>query len=126
MTMACCRRGRARRELALEDERLEIGVVEEVAELVLDVAVVDVDPHGADLENRPQRLDPLDGVVGVDADVVVRAEAVRRQVVRQAVGSLFHLAVGAPLALADEVLSLSEAVRRVLEQVRQIEFHARR
>ena len=50
----------ARRELALVDEADQVGVVEQVAELVLDVAVVDVDPDRAQLEDRPERLDPLD------------------------------------------------------------------
>jgi hypothetical protein len=48
-----------RRELLLIDEGDEVGVLEEVGQLVFDIAVVDVDPHGTDLEDGPERLNPL-------------------------------------------------------------------
>ena len=83
------------RELALVDEGDEVGVGEQVAELVLDVAEVDVDPHGPQLEHGPRRLDPLGAVQRVDADVVPGADPLGGEVVGQAVGPLLHLGVGA-------------------------------
>ena len=56
------------------------------SELVLDVAVVDVDRDRAELEDRQQRHDVLDAVLGVDPDVVARADAPGGQVVGQPVG----------------------------------------
>ena len=113
----------ARGPRPLVDERLEIGVVEDVAQLVLDVAVVDVDPHRPDLEDGPHRLDPLDPVVGVDADVVTRPDTVGRQVVGQLVGPGLHLGVGPALAVGDQALPVTEVVDRVLEQIGEVELH---
>ena len=81
-----------RPELGLEDERDEVGVVEQVAQLVDDVAVVDVDRHGARLEAAEHRLDPLGAVERVDADVLARLDAHVAEVVREAVRALVELA----------------------------------
>ena len=56
--------------LALVDERDEVGVLEEVAQLLLDVAEVDVHDARPDLVDREHRLDPLDAVRREDADVI--------------------------------------------------------
>ena len=58
---ALLHRGDAGPELLVVEERLEVGVAEEVLELLLDVAVVDVHRHGPHLEDRQERLDPLRG-----------------------------------------------------------------
>jgi hypothetical protein len=42
--------------------------------------------------------------------VVARADGVRGQVVRETVRALLHLAVGAALAVADEVFALGEVI----------------
>ncbi len=71
--------GRARRDRRrvgpLVDQRHHVGVLEEVVELALDVAVVDVDVDRADLDDGEHGDDVLDAVLGVDADVVARADA---------------------------------------------------
>ena len=72
-------RGDARRELRVVHERDEIGVVEEVAQLGLDVAVVHVDRHRAQLVRGEDRLDELVAVEAVDADVVARPDALCRR-----------------------------------------------
>ena len=56
-------RGDERPVLALVDERDHVGVVEEVAQLLLDVAEVDVHDAAPHLVDREHRLDPLDAVV---------------------------------------------------------------
>ena len=81
-----------RAELVLEHRRHDIGVVVQVDELVLDVAVVHVDRNGAQLVRREHRLDELDAVVRVDRDVLTLTDAVRREVVRQPVRPLLQLA----------------------------------
>ena len=63
---------------ALVDQRHDVGVVEEVVELPLDVAVVHVDVDGADLHHGEYGDDVLDAVLGVDADVVTRCRCPAR------------------------------------------------
>ena len=45
------------------------------------------------------------------------------QVVREPVGALLHLGVGAALPVADEVLAVAEVVDGVLEQIGEVELH---
>ena len=63
-----------------------VGVVEDVARLVGDVAVVDVDRDGAGLVRAEHRLDPLGAVPGVDRDLVARLDAVLEEMMGEAVG----------------------------------------
>ena len=111
------------RVLAVEDEGLQVGVVEDVPEFVFDVAVVDVDPHPAQLEDRPEGFDPLDAVESVDTDAVAGADAARREFVRQPVGVFLDLGVGAALAIGDQAFLVTEVVDGVLEKVGKVEFH---
>jgi hypothetical protein len=110
-------------ERRVVDERLQVGVAEQVGELVGDVAVVDVDPDRPELEHGPQALDPLDGVDAVDAHVVARSDALGGEVVGEAVGACVHLGVGAALAVGHQVLAVAPRVGGVLEQVGQVELH---
>ena len=87
-------------ELGLVDQGHQVGVGEQVAQLVLDVAVVDVDPHRPELEDGPGRLHPLDAVQRVDPDVVAGPDAVVGQIVGEPVGPLLHLGVGAAVPAA--------------------------
>ena len=59
----------------MEEQRLGVGVVEEVDELLFEVAVVDVDGHRAELERAEQAFDVLVRVVEVRRDLRVGAEA---------------------------------------------------
>ena len=111
------------RELALVDERLEVGVGQEIPQLVFDVAVVDVDPHGPQLEDGPGRLDPLDAVVGVDADMVPGSDALGGQMVGQPIGPGLHLGVGAALPVGDQVFTLGIGVDCRLEEVGEVALH---
>ena len=114
-----------RREAALVDESHEVRVVEDVAELVRCVAVVDVDRDGPELERREHRLDELDRVEGVDPDVRAGRDAVGGEVVGQAVRALFELRVGVPFAIANDGRPVGDEVDRVLDQVGDVESHAR-
>ena len=67
-------------ELGFVHERDQIGVVEQVAQLVGDVPVVDVDRNRAGLEAADHRLDPLGAVERVDADVLAGLHADVEQV----------------------------------------------
>ncbi len=115
--------GDAGPELLAVDEADQIGVVEEVAQLLLDVAVVDVDGHGADLEDGEHRLHPLDAVGRVDADVLARLDAVGGEVVGEAVGPLLELAEGADIVAADEGGLVGDDVGGVLEEIGEVVGH---
>ena len=111
------------RELAVVDDRLEVGVVEEVLQLLLHVPVVHVHRHGPGLVGRQRRLDPLDAVGAVDADVVAGGDALRLEVVGELVGPGLQLRVGAALVADHEDLAISDRVDRVLEQVGDVVRH---
>ncbi len=115
--------GDPRRQLLVEHERLEIGVVEEVAQLLLDITEVHVDGNRPQLVGGDRRLQPLDAVGAVDPDMVADPDALDRQVVGQAVGVGLHLGVGAPLVADDQQLPIRYHVDRVLEQVGDVERH---
>jgi hypothetical protein len=70
-------------ELAVEHHRLHVGVVEEVAQLLFDVAVVDVDRDRAQLERGDHHFEVFDRVVEVAGDVVAGPDAASGQRVRE-------------------------------------------
>ncbi len=117
--------GHERGETPIDHHRHDIGAGEQVAELVGDIAVVDVDPHRPQLEDGPERLDPFDPVVGVDADVVAGTDPDGGEVMGELVRPLLHLEVRAPDAVGDQVLTLAEDVDGMLEQVGQVVLHRR-
>ena len=108
-------------ELGSDHERDEIGVVEDVGEFVLDIAVVDVDPHRAQLEHRPHGLDPLDAVESVDSDVVTATDPLRGEMMGELVGACLHLRVRTPRRAGDEVIAIGPCVDRLLEEVGEVE-----
>ena len=117
--------GDARRKLAMVDQRDAVRVFEQVAQLVFDVAEVDVHGDGADLERAERSLDPLVAVVRVDADVVARADAARLQEVREAVRTLVELREREAAIAVHERLALRHVVGDALEEVGEIEMHHR-
>ena len=113
-----------RAELGLEDQRDEIGVVEEVPELLDDVAVVHVDRDRPGLEATEHRLDPLGAVERVDADVLAGQHADVAEVVRDPVRALVELAVGEAAVAGDEREAIGDRVGDGFEEVGQVELHA--
>ena len=80
-----------RGEAAVEDEADEPGVLVEIAKLRGDVAVIDVDGNGADLEAGEHPLEVLGPVGQLQADPVAAADAGAGEMVRQAVGPTVEL-----------------------------------
>ena len=111
---------------ALVEQRHDVGVVEEVVELTLDVAVVHVDRDRADLEDREQGHDVLHAVLRVDADVVAHADAAGRQEVRQPVGVGLELGVRHLAVPHLDDGPVRHHVDGVLEQVGDVESHVAR
>ena len=104
-------------------DRLHVGVVEQVAQLVLHVAVVHVHRDGADLERREHALEVLDRVVEVERDVVARPDALVREVVGETVHPLVDGRIGETAFTADQRLGVGDGVGHPLPQVREVEFH---
>ena len=117
------RRGDQRREPPVVHQRGQVRVGEHVVQLVLDVAVVDVDRGGAELARGDQRLQRLDGVAGVEPDVIPRPDAEPGQVMGQPAGALVELAVGDLPVSAGHRGTVGEGVRRVLEEVGEVQGH---
>ena len=104
-------------------ERDEIGVVEQVPQLGFDVAVVDVDRDRAQLVRGEDRLDELVAVERVDADVVAGPDALRGEVVREAVRVLLELArTSAPVA-DDDRDPVGDRVGDVFDEICDVPGH---
>ena len=107
----------------VEHQALEVGVVEDVVELTGDVAVVHVDRDGAHLEDREQGDHVLDAVLGVEADVVARADPARGQEVRELV------ALGLQLGVRDRAVThlhgrlVGSRVDGMFEEVGDVQGH---
>ena len=95
-------RGELRRELAVEDHGACVGVVEEVPQLLLDVAIVHVDRDRTELERGEHPFEVLDAVVQVQRDVVARADAAAGEHVGELRGALVGLREREPSGPAHE------------------------
>src|SRR5262249_23731110 len=58
--------------------------------------------------------------------VIARPHALGGEVVGEPVGPLLHFSICASLSVADDVLPLAEVVRRILEEIGEVELHAPR
>ncbi len=109
--------------LPLVHQRDHVGVLEQVAQFTLDVAVVDVDQDRARLDDAHHRDDDLDAVAAVEADLVVLLHPLLLQVVREAVGLLLELGVGQLLLTADQRYTVGDGIDGVLRQIGNIQGH---
>ena len=120
-----CRARIDRREFVVDDHGDRVGVGEEVLQLFLDVAVVHVDRDRAQLERREHCFQVLRGVVEVERDVVARANAARREHVREARGPFVELAEGQPALAAHEGEVIGNRVGDALDEIGDVELHWR-
>ena len=104
-------------------QRDHVGVLEQVPQLALDVAEVDVDQDGAGLDDAEHRDDDLDAVPAVQPDLVVLLHALVDQVVGEAVGLLLQLAVGQLVVAADQGDAVWHGVDGVLGEVCNVQGH---
>ncbi len=109
--------------LALVDQRDHVRVLEQVAQLALDVAEVHVHQDGARLHDAQHRDHDLDAVAAVQADLVVLLDALIDQVVRKAVGLLLQLCVCQLVVTADQGDTVRHSVDGVLGEVGDIQGH---
>ena len=79
--------------LPVVHQALELGLVEQVTEFGLDVAVIDVHRNGPQFVAGQEAGDQFDRVPAVHADVVTGPDAAGREAVRGPVAHLFELGV---------------------------------
>ena len=115
--------GHHRGEARLEDEHRQLGVVEEVVQLVGHVAVVDVDGHRPHLVGGHHRLEILGPAVHERAHVPVRGQSQSVETVGQAIRPFVQRAIGQPGVSPHHRLAFGDAGRHALEQVGQVELH---
>ena len=104
-------------EVAVEDDRFDVGVVPQVGELVAGVAVVGVDRHQPGLERREQALQVLGRVEEELGDLGLVAEPGVEQRGGDAVGALVEVPPRRDAAVAVERGRVGEAVGHRLPHV---------
>ena len=105
------------------NERGQVGVPQVILQFAAQVPVVDIDGDGAQLDDGEQRFHRLDGVAGIEADMVTGLDSLGSQVVGQAVGLVFQLGVGDLAVAADQRDPPGEGVDGMLEQVGHVQCH---
>lgn len=117
-------------ELRVEDERRQIRVTVEVDQLLLHVAVVDVDGDDACLHTGQHGLEVLDAVVEVQPEMLAGTDARLDEVVGDAVGRGVELRVREPafgtcsgMVEVDERLAFRDSVDDRFEQVGKVVLH---
>ena len=108
-------------QLPFVDEDLEVGVVDDVAELRGDVAEVEVDRHGPGLVAADHGLDPLGAVSGEDADMGAGGDPGVAEVMGEAVGPGVELGVGEAHVARHQGQPVRHGVDHQLEQVGEVE-----
>ena len=110
-------------ELGVVHDDDAVGVLDEIGQLIFDVAEVDVDRHGAQLEGGQHGLDPGHAVVRVDADVVTGADAEGGEPMRDLVCPALELGIGEVVVSDDECGPIRHTVGRVLEEIGDVVRH---
>ena len=82
---------------AVIDQRLDIGVIEQVSEFLVEIAVIDVDRHAAHLHRGEIGFAVLGRVVEVHADPRMRAESAFQQTLGEPRRALLVLCPGVAL-----------------------------
>ena len=108
---------------ALVHQRDHVRVLEQVPQLALDVAEVDVDQDGARLDDAQHRDHDLDAVAAVQPDLVVLLHALVEQVVGEAVGLLLQLGVGELFVAGDQGDAVRHGVDGVLGEIGNVQGH---
>jgi hypothetical protein len=110
-------------ELPVRDERAQVGVVEQVPQLVLDVPVVDVDRHRPQLERGDHHFEVLDRVVQEARDVIAGPDATRRERVRESGRALVGVRERQAAIGVHEGLVVGNGVGDSFPEIREVELH---
>ena len=107
----------------VEEQHLAVGVLEQVEQLVVGVAVVDVDRDTAHLERRVLRDDVLDPVVEVERDLRIGLKAELDERLRQPGGLVVVVAPRETLVAVDERGAVTHLVGDRLPDVGEVNLH---
>jgi hypothetical protein len=116
-------RGDSLGELPVEQQHLGVGVVEEVGELVVEIAVVDVHMDRARLERGELGLEVLVRVVEVEADLGVGSDAELGKRRGQASRALVELPPRDPPLALDERGAVGRDVGDRFPDIGQVPLH---
>src|SRR6185369_3113260 len=105
------------------EQRDEVAVVQQILQLVLDVTVIHVDGHCADLERREHRHEVLVPVVEIHADVLAGLDAAIGEKVRETIRLAVELRVREAPGPADQRLAVGHGVGDQLEKVGDVQLH---
>ena len=108
----------------LVHQRDHVRVLEQILQLALDVAEVDVHQNGARLHDAQHRDHDLDAVPAVQPDLVVLLHPLVAQVVGQAVGLLLQLGVGELFVAGNEGDTVRHGVDGVLGEIGNVQGHS--
>ena len=104
----------------MRDERHDPRVIEQVTQLAGNVAVVDVDGNGTQLEAREHRLEVLGAVPQIHADVVARSDPALGKHVGEPIRSLLDRRVRELTTLAHQSDPVGDAVDHRLPYVGEV------
>lgn len=110
-------------ELGVVHQGDEAGIVAEVAELGVDVPVVDVDGNGGQFEGREHHLEVFAPVGELHADEVARSDAGLIEATSKSVRPLIERGVREPACPVEHCKLIGNGVDHRFEQVGQVEFH---
>ena len=111
-------------EVAIEEHRLGVGVVEEVVQLLCCVTEVDVAGHRTDLETSVLRFEVLDAVVGEEPDLGAPLDSSGDQSGGEAAGVGVELGPRAASIAVHDRLGVGNRGGNRLEGVGQVERRA--
>ncbi len=111
-------------EAGVHDHHLGISVVEQLAQLLVAVAVVDVDVDGVELDRGEEGLEVLAAVVQIEGDLGPVRHAGCAQAGSKATGSLVELVPGAHAWPVDQGDLLRNGVGDRFPDRCQVQFHA--
>ena len=114
------RRGDERLIFPLVDDGDNVGILEEVSKLVLDIAEIDVHDASPNLVDREHRLDPFDAVRREHADVIAGSDTRGLERVREPVRAFFQLSVRHSPPCVDDREPFRNLVGRKLEEVGEV------
>ena len=110
-------------EGGVDDHDLGIGVVEQLAQLVVAVAVVDVDVDGVELDRGEEGLEVLAAVVQVEGDLGSVSDTGCLQRRGEAGGAIVELVPGAHTWPVDQGDLVPKGVRDRFPDRREVQFH---
>ena len=114
--------GDMRCELAIMDTGNHIGIVEDIQQFLLDIAVIYVDRHRPNFKAGQHTLEVFIAVIQVQANMITRPDTLLCQVMGQLVGASIQLRKTESLIPANQSGSVRHLVCHLFKQIRDIKM----